>query len=129
MKNSAYYLVIALILALMPSSCLRPQSLTLVIIHSESKMYVIGDPNVEYTHNGARLNYLIPGAIVVFKTDYKILGQQGLQGEVYQISKDNILVKIGTVDTALDKWDLADRYLYKKVQIMADKEFSEIDLK
>lgn len=129
MNKSKFSFWTLLILFITFSACMRPKSLSIVIVQSDSKIYAFGNPKVEFTQNGAKLNYIIPGAIVIFKVDYKILEQQGLSGEVYQISKDKILKKIGNIDTSMTNLEIVDRYMYKKDQIIADKEFVEIDLK
>jgi hypothetical protein len=128
MNNKNAILFISFLLVFLSWSCLKPKSLRVVVIESEKKMFAFGDPRVEFSYSGAKLNYLIPGTIVAFKVKYIILGQEGQPGDLFQIDKNSHMQKIGTFDTSMAVMDIMMEYIYRKDQIIEDKELIEVDL-
>jgi hypothetical protein len=128
MKMKQFFLTTGLLMLLLTWSCLKPKSLRVVVIDAGNKMYAFGDPRVEFEYSGARLNYLIPGTIVAFKAKYVILGQEGLPGELFQIDRYSQMKKTGTFDTSMAVMDIMLEYIYRKDQIIEDKELIEVDL-
>lgn len=116
MKRIYQYLLIITAISFVFFACGSPRSRTVVIVHQNDKFFTVGEPHVNYNTNGASLDYFIPGAIIVFKTDRSLLNTNCKEGKVYQINKDNLMIEIGTFDTALNDTIIANKYLISEIE-------------
>lgn len=129
MKVFALKVLFILVIPVLFSACLTKKSQNVDIIESATKMYVAGEPPVEFKSYGATYNFFSPNTIVVFKASYEVLGQKGIPGTVYRIDRNLKMNKLETFDTTMSNAEIAKKYLYFEHETDEEIDLEEVRLR
>jgi hypothetical protein len=115
MKKNILKITIILSISIFAVACSSPKSNTVVVVYPNNIIFAQGEPEIKYSSRGAHLDYFVPGAIIILRTDYNIVKHPGKAGMAYQITRDTTLSEIGKIDTTFNDTVLVNNFLIKKI--------------